>query len=334
MLPVEHGGSLARAEALFPLAPRPFVDLSTGINPHAYPLFELPASALTRLPEPSRIADLCLAAARSYGAKANEIVAAPGTQALLPLVAGLCAAGTAAILGPTYKEHEQAAAVAGHEVREARSFDALAEADLAVVVNPNNPDGRIIKRSDLLALAAHMRAKSGLLVVDEAFMDVSPRMESVADAVEQGGLVVLRSFGKFFGLAGVRLGFAISTPSAVARIAARLGPWAVAGPALEYGLRAYADKAWQETMRVRLAQDVARLDSCFSRFGIEIAGGTSLFRYIVIDSAAGLHRHLGERGILLRAFSDRPRALRCGLPGNEPAWQRLEEALSAWEESR
>ncbi len=331
-MPVEHGGSLARAGALFPHAPRPFVDLSTGINPHAYPLFDLPASAFTRLPEPSRIAELCAVAARNYGAKANEIVAAPGTQILLPLVAELCSRGTASVLGPTYQEHARAAAVAGHEVREVRSFDALAEANLAVVVNPNNPDGRLISRGDLLALAAHMRAKSGLLVVDEAFMDVAPRAESVADAAEQGGLVVLRSFGKFFGLAGVRLGFAISAPEIAAKLAARLGPWAVAGPALEYGLHAYADKAWQESMRVQLAQQAARLDSCFAGVGIVVTGGTGLFRHIAIDNASRLHRHLGERGILLRAFSDRPRELRCGLPGSEAEWLRLEEALAAWEE--
>jgi len=334
LLPVEHGGNLARAEMLFPLAPRPFVDLSTGINPHAYPLFDLPASALTRLPEPSRIAELCAFAAHNYGAKTDEIVAAPGTQILLPLVAELCAPGTAAILGPTYQEHARAAVVAGHAVREVRSFDALAEADLAVVVNPNNPDGRTISRRHLLALAAQMHAKSGLLVVDEAFMDVGPRAESVSNAAGQGGLIVLRSFGKFFGLAGARLGFAIAAPAIAARLNARLGPWAVAGPALEYGLRAYADKTWQESMRLQLAQEAQRLDSCFSRAGIAVTGGTSLFRHIAIHNAASLHRHLGEQGVLLRAFSDRPRELRCGLPGDESEWQRLEEALSAWEEKR
>ncbi|MCO5065514.1 MAG: threonine-phosphate decarboxylase CobD [Rhizobiaceae bacterium] len=331
-LPVEHGGSLARAAAEFPNAPKPFVDLSTGINPHHYPFFDLPASALTRLPEPSRVAELCATAAVAYGASPGTLVAGPGTQVLLPLVASLAQPGRAAILGPTYQEHARAAAIAGHEVSEVGDFDALADAGLAVVVNPNNPDGRVVERGQLIELANRLHARGGLLVVDEAFMDVGPRNESVADAVEEGGLVVLRSFGKFFGLAGVRLGFAIAAPSLAAQLAARLGPWAVAGPALEYGLRALADKGWQEGMRGRLAREAVRLDRCLANAGVAVTGGTSLFRHIATDAAARLYRHLGGRGVLLRSFADRPRELRCGLPGSEEGWRRLEAALAQWRE--
>jgi cobalamin biosynthetic protein CobC len=240
--------------------------------------------------------------------------------------------GNAAILGPTYKEHARAAAVAGHHVSEVHSFDALGAADLAVVVNPNNPDGRVVSRSALLGLARHLDARGGLLVVDEAFMDVGPRAESVADAAPQGGLVVLRSFGKFFGLAGVRLGFAIAAPRTAARLAARLGPWAVAGAALEYGLSALADKGWQETMRHRLAQEATRLDKYLANAGVGVTGGTSLFRHVTLDGASRLYRCLGGHGVLVRAFADRPRELRCGLPGNEAEWKRLAGALAAWRE--
>ncbi|TIV95161.1 MAG: aminotransferase class I/II-fold pyridoxal phosphate-dependent enzyme, partial [Mesorhizobium sp.] len=249
---VDHGGSLGRASALFPHAPQPFVDLSTGINPHSYPLFELPATALTRLPEAGQLRELAEIAAAAYGApSAAHVAAAPGTQILLPRVASLVRPGKVLVLGPTYAEHARAAAIAGHAVAEVSDFDALAEADLAVLVNPNNPDGRVIEKPRLLDLAALLHAKGGLLVVDEAFMDVGPVEHSLAGNVGEGGIVVLRSFGKFFGLAGVRLGFALTDALTAERLDAQLGPWAVAGPALEYGIRALSDAAWQADMRQR-----------------------------------------------------------------------------------
>jgi cobalamin biosynthetic protein CobC len=332
---VDHGGSLGRARALFPYAPQPFVDLSTGINPHSYPFFELPATALSRLPEAARVRDLADVAASAYGApSAANVVAAPGTQILLPRVASLVSPGKALVLEPTYAEHRRAAAIAGHVAMEVDDFDALAGADLAIVVNPNNPDGRIVERKKLLALAEKLRARGGLLVVDEAFMDVGPLGESLAGDVEQGGIVVLRSFGKFFGLAGLRLGFALADALTVERLEAQFGPWAVAGPALEYGIRALADSGWQAEMRRRLARDAARLDALFGRFGVAVAGGTTLFRYIRLADAAGLFSVLGERGILLRHFSGRPEVLRAGLPGEGEEWQRLESALADWSQQR
>lgn len=330
---VEHGGSLGRAHALFPNAPQPIVDLSTGINPHHYPLIELPAEAFTRLPEPSQIAELTRVAARAYGAPSPEnVVCAPGTQILLPRVAALVKPGRAAVLGPTYQEHGPAAALAGHSVREVTAFADLADADLAILVNPNNPDGRVVARTDLISLASALASRGGLLVVDEAFMDVGPQAESVDGDVDAGGLVVLRSFGKFLGLAGVRLGFALAARPQAKRLVDELGPWAVAGPALEYGLTALADLEWQNGMRLRLSSEAARLDALFARAGVAMSGGTSLFRHFHVDPAKGLYLWLGEAGIFLRAFADRPDELRCGLPGSEAEWARLEEALMRWAE--
>ncbi len=331
MAAVDHGGSLARARALFPQAPEPFVDLSTGINPHSYPLFDLPATALLRLPEQERLHDLRTVAAAAYGAPSpQEVIAAPGTQILLPLVARLVKPCRVAVLSPTYAEHARAAAIAGHGVQEVRDFDELANADLAVVVNPNNPDGRVIERSRLLTLAEKLREKGGLLVVDEAFMDVGPREQSLAGDVGQGGLVVLRSFGKFFGLAGVRLGFALAGREILSRLETQLGPWAVSGPALEYGLRALGDRNWQEAMRARLYAESERLDALFERHAAPVGGGTPLYRYLDFPRAAGLFSVLGRRGILLRHYEDRPTVLRVGLPGSEEEWSRLEIALEEW----
>ncbi|CDX51978.1 Threonine-phosphate decarboxylase [Mesorhizobium plurifarium] len=311
------------------------MDLSTGINPHSYPLFELPATALTRLPEAGQLRELAEIAAGAYGApSAAHVAAAPGTQILLPRVASLVRPGKALVLGPTYAEHARAAAIAGHAVAEVGDFDALVEADLAVLVNPNNPDGRVIEKARLLDLAARLRAKGGLLVVDEAFMDVGPIEQSLAGDVAEGGIVVLRSFGKFFGLAGVRLGFALTDPLTAERLDAQLGPWAVAGPALEYGIRALSDANWQADMRKRLAQDAGRLDALLGRFDVPVSGGTSLFRYLSSPEASSLFSALGECGVLVRHFAERPQVLRFGLPGNDAEWQRLESALAAWASRR
>lgn len=330
--PVDHGGSLETARTLFPGAPEPVIDLSTGINPHSYPLFDLPATALTRLPEPGTLRRLSAIAAETYGAPSHDhVVAAPGTQILLPLAMALVAPGRARVLGPTYKEHARAAALAGHEVREVETPAQFDGADVIVVVNPNNPDGRVMPRAHLLALAARQKARGGLLVVDEAFMDVGPRAESVAGDVAQGGLVVLRSFGKFFGLAGVRLGFALADPETAALLSARLGPWAVAGPALEYGARALSDGFWQAAMRARLAEDATRLDALLAAAGLQVAGGTTLFRFLRHADASALFAALGREGILVRRFSDRPDCLRLGLPGSEAEWQRLVAALAGWQ---
>ena len=327
----DHGGSLARAERLFPDAPKPWLDLSTGINPHPYPTGDVPASAFSRLPEEARLRELTAAAAYAYGAPSHDlVVAAPGTQILLPLTASLIPPGRAAIWSPTYAEHRRAAALAGHAVSECADLDQLAAADLAIVVNPNNPDGRLHERAPLLDLAAHLDRQGGLLVVDEAFMDVGPADASLVAEAERGGFVVLRSFGKFFGLAGLRLGFAIGPHGLVERLRARLGPWAVSGPALEIGIAALSDLQWQAEMRARLAGAAAQLDARLARAGLSAAGGTDLYRFLRTPDAADIFAHLGRHGILVRSFAHDRQALRFGLPGGDEAFERLARALAAW----
>ncbi|WP_157033641.1 threonine-phosphate decarboxylase CobD [Belnapia moabensis] len=317
---VAHGGDLEAARQLFPKAPAPFLDLSTGINPHGYPVPPLGAEVFARLPEPAALARLEALAAERYGApSAAHVVAAPGTQILLPLVAGLVPPGEARILGPTYAEHRRAAELAGHAVGEVGAVEGLEGAGLAVLVNPNNPDGRLVERRVLLDLTA------GLLVVDEAFIEVMPPGASLAGAVGRGGLVVLRSFGKFHGLAGVRLGFALAEPKVVERLRARLGPWAVSGPAIAAGMKALGDTVWAEAMRGRLAAEAARLDALLGRHGLEVIGGTALFR--LARGPEGVFAGLGRQGVLVRRFEGRPGLLRFGLPGDEPGWERLGRAL-------
>ena len=330
--PPVHGGDLGGARRLFPAAPEPFVDLSTGINPQAYPMPALPAEAFARLPEPAAFAALAAVAAEAYGAPSPAgVVAAPGTQILLPLVAGLAPTpGRAAIVVPTYSEHARAAALAGHDVFDITEPAAGADADLVVVTNPNNPDGRLRTPQELMRIAEHLREQDGLLVVDEAFMDVAPQAMSLAPHVGCGNIVVLRSFGKFFGLAGVRLGFALTAPPLAARLAALLGPWAVSGPALAVGAMALADRAWIERTRLRLAEEAQRLDTMLAGTGLDPVGGTALFRLVRTNRAADLFNHLGRAGILIRVFPEKPDRARFGLPGDADAWLRLERALGAF----
>ena len=324
-----HGGDLAAARRQFPDAPEPLLDLSTGINPDSYPLPQLPVDAFTRLPDEASLRRLNAAAAAAVGAPSGDhVVAAPGTQILLPLVAQLRPAGRARVLGPTYAEHLRVATLVGHLAQEVATLDDLAEADLALVVNPNNPDGRMVERDALTAIAAAQERRGGLLVVDEAFMDMRPVEASLAGAVDRGGVVVLRSFGKFYGLAGLRLGFAVAAAPIAARLAAMLGPWAVSGPAIAIGTTALMDVTWANATRRQLNHAASRLDALLVGAGLDVIGGTALFRLVQTPGAAELFDHLGRGGIIVRRFTERPTWLRFGLPHGEKAWRRLHGALA------
>jgi cobalamin biosynthetic protein CobC len=330
LAPLDHGGDLGAARKEFPGAPEPFLDLSTGINPFPYPLSPLPPEASTRLPGPASLAKLLAIAAEAYGAPSPaHVVAASGSQILAAQTAFLLARGRATILAPTYSEHARVAELAGHNVVEAADVTQLAESRIAIVVNPNNPDGRIVPKDALLALADRLRRRGGLLLVDEAFMEVGPYGVSLADQTARGNIVVLRSFGKFYGLPGLRLSFAIAPPEIAARIAAAVGPWPVSGAALAVATTALADIAWREKTRGLLAEAAARLDGLIAKAGLELIGGTSLFRLVRTREAPELFQRLGEAGILVRRFTDYPAWLRFGLPDRESAWQRLAAALPA-----
>jgi cobalamin biosynthetic protein CobC len=325
--PLAHGGDIAAARKMFPGAPEPFIDLSTGINPHPWPLPALPDEIFSRLPDRASIRQLAAVAAKAYGAPSPEhVVPAPGTQLLLPQVAGLLKPGKALILRTTYAEHRRAAALAGHEVADVTGVSQLRDADLAIVVNPNNPDGRIVEKRALLSLADSLQ-HDGILVVDESFADVAPGI-SLADETDRDNIVVLRSFGKFYGLAGIRLGFAIASPHLANRLDAILGPWAVSGPAVAIGEKALADVGWKSRTLDRLAADARRLDELLAKAELEIVGGTSLYRLTRSQDASDLFNRLGRAGILVRRFTEEPTWLRWGLPAVEIEWRRLGATLA------
>jgi cobalamin biosynthetic protein CobC len=327
--PWYHGGNLNAARRLFPNAPEPWIDLSTGINPVPYPIGDIPAASFTRLPEPSALAALEAAAAQAYGAGPSaDIVAAPGTQAIIQWLPYIFPARRVSILGHTYGEYAQCWRSAGAEIVSTNTLAEFATCDVGVLANPNNPDGRIIAPAELAGTAASFAARGGLLVVDEAFMDVMPASLSLVPALPNAGAIVLRSFGKTYGLAGLRLGFAIAPQKLGHRLRAALGPWAVSGPAIEIGRRALEDRSWLAQTITRLTHDMERLDHLLKIAGFVVVGGTPLFRLAEREDADVWFQRLGRAGILTRPFPARPSALRFGIPSDETGWVRLETALA------
>lgn len=321
-----HGGDLATAKALFPDAPEPWIDLSTGINPFPYPLPALPLSLWQRLPGAREEAALLAAARAAYRVRPESgVVAAPGTQILIELLPRLVPQARVAVLGPTYGEHALAWRKAGCEVREIADLAEAGGADVVVVVNPNNPDGRALGLAALTAVAGSLAARGGLLVIDEAFADFQPGI-SLVPALPPGALV-LRSFGKAYGLAGLRLGFAIGEARHVEALRGMLGPWAVAGPALEIGAQALADAGWLAAQERERGDDARRLDALLAKRG-RVVGGTALYRLLETPDAPQLFARLGRAGIYVRRFQSDPSRLRFGLPGDEAGWARLAEVLA------
>jgi cobalamin biosynthetic protein CobC len=322
-----HGGDLDEARRLFPRAPEPWIDLSTGINPIAYPVPPLPASLFARLPSPADHRDLEAAATEAYGAQdAAMVVAAPGTQVLISLLPHLRPRSRVAILGPTYAEHARSWRKAGHEVMDVEAQDRLVGADVAVVVNPNNPDGRLIDRANLLHLAEDLRPQGGWLVVDEAFADFEPG-ESLVPVLPSNA-IVLRSFGKTYGLAGLRIGFALAPEPIATALRSALGPWAVSGPAIEAGRKALRDRDWLEAARVARTDDARRLDALLEPVAEAPLRGTILYRLLESHRADELFRVLGEHGVWVRRFQYSPHLLRFGLPCTEAEWERLTTVLA------
>ena len=322
-----HGGDLDAARRQFPSAPEPWIDLSTGINPHAYPFLPPAADAWERLPQQSADRAVRLAAAKCYGAPdADMLVAAPGSQALIQIIPRLIETCEVAVLGPTYAEHAAAWARCGHRVREITSIADMGDAHVLVVVNPDNPTGRIVAAEELQHAAERLAQCGGLLVVDEAFADFSAPSVSVVPQLPPA-TIVLRSFGKAYGLAGVRLGFAVAHADLARRVRMELGPWAVSGPALAIGAQALADRRWLDEMRDKLDAGGRRLDELLAACGFKLEGGTHLFRLASLARAHDIADALGRDGIHVRRFEAHPHWLRFGLPNSNDAWQRLELSM-------
>ncbi len=315
----EHGGALDRARRRFGGAPGDWVDLSTGINPRAFPLPALEARDWCALPDIDAHEALVDAARHFWNVPAEAgILPAPGASALIARIPLLAPPGKVQIRRRSYNEHAAAFAHAGWEVVESASSGDVRPA-ARVVVNPDNPDGRLWD--------GWPDDDGTLLVIDESFCDTTPTHSHVALAARPD-TVVLKSFGKFWGLAGLRLGFAIGRPGPLARLGEMLGPWPVSGPALKVGAAALSDTGWANDTRAWLDAQARRLDGVLAAHGARPVGGTSLFRLYDVGDAARWHAALGRGRVLGRVFSHTAAWLRLGIPGSDRAWAQLETALA------
>lgn len=323
MVTRDHGGNLDAAIRAWGGAAADWIDLSTGINRVPWPLPALDDADWRNLPTRAAIASLHEAARAAWGVS-GAILATSGAQGAIQMVPRLGPPGRARVLSPTYNEHAAALRAAGWQVEDVPGLAALAGADLAVVVNPNNPDGRRFAPADLLALAGQV----GRLVVDESFADPQPAW-SLAGQTGREGLLVLRSFGKFYGLAGLRLGFVLGSRPDIAALADMAGPWPVSGPAIAIGRAALADRAWAEATTARLTAEAARLDALAEGAGWKPLGGCELFRLYDTPDARAAQDRLARARIWSRIFPWSGRWLRLGLPGGDAEWARLAAALAA-----
>ncbi|MEM0985088.1 MAG: threonine-phosphate decarboxylase CobD [Pseudomonadota bacterium] len=323
-----HGGALDEMRAQFPGAPAPWIDLSTGINPHPYPDVSISRDALAHLPNAAIDLACRRAMAEAIGTAPDAIVLAPGSELMIRLLPEMLRPRDVAILSPTYGDPGALWRAAGaNTIETANPLDIADQVDTVVICNPNNPDGRTFSPIALEAARRTLAARRGWLVVDEAYGDLDP----AASLAPKGGadsLVILRSFGKFFGLAGVRLGALIAPKALRAAMADRLGAWPVSGAALEIGARAYRDHDWQAETRKTLVSAAARLESLLRASGLRVIGGTALFQYVQTPDAHALWRHLGRKGLYVRRFAWSQQHLRIGLPPNAESETRLAEALS------
>ncbi|NWD72260.1 threonine-phosphate decarboxylase [Pseudomonas gingeri] len=324
---LEHGGRLRKAVEHYGIAEADWLDLSSGLAPWPWPIPPIPERAWARLPETDD--GLEQAACTYYSAPL--VLPVPGSQAAIQLLPRLRRSGKVGVLSPCYAEHAEAWRRNGYIVREVLEHEVdffLDSLDVLVVVNPNNPTGLSLAPEQLLEWHGRLAQRGGWLVVDEAFMDNTPQ-RSLAAHSHKVGLIVLRSFGKFFGLAGVRLGFVLAEAQLLKLLAEQVGPWAVSGPTRVLGQVCLADTAGHERQRVRSEQASQRLVELLTRFGLAPQGGCALFQWLVTSRAEALHEFMAGRGILLRLFTQNS-SLRFGLPANEADWLRLEQALSAF----
>jgi cobalamin biosynthesis protein CobC len=328
-----HGGQLGVARSLFPDVPQPWMDLSTGINPRSYPAPRASQRSRNRLPEPTELARLEALAAPTFGVDdPTRVVATAGTECALRLLPQILNLKAAVIVGPTYGSHADAWTRAGALTQTIGLDEVPSHAERAVgltIVNPNNPDGRIVERARLLELHDSLARHYGTLIVDEAFADVAPEISVAAEAGTTAAprLVVLRSFGKFFGLAGLRLGFIVAARPLAATIRGLIGEWPVSSDAIAAGLAAYADRRWADRERDVLQRAAQRLDRLLALSGFELAGGTALFRFARAADARERFERLLAAGILVRPFDFAPDLLRFGLPRGRDQWRRLAAAL-------
>ena len=319
-----HGGRVRAAAQTYKIPVSRWLDLSTGINPNGWPVPELPPDAWQRLPEFND--GLINIASNYYGCR--SILPVAGSQAAIQALPQLRSISRVGIVWPGYAEHARSWRMTGDAVKLIRPNEvdeALSSIDVLIIINPNNPTGHYFDPKTLLLWHRYLVARGGWLIVDEAFIDATPQL-SLAEYCPRPGLIVLRSLGKFFGLAGVRMGFVLAEKEVLRLLNEYLGPWSVSNPARWVAKHALADYSWQSETCSALEDATIRLEELLIAHDLEPTGGTHLFQWVKTPRAKASHIALARRAILTRFFNA-PLSLRFGLPENEQQWNRLESAL-------
>ena len=322
---LEHGGKLYSAAQHYDIPVADWLDLSTGINPNGWPVpTKFPTEVWSQLPQQD---DGLVTAAHDYY-QCESLIAVAGSQAAIQALPYLRSKSRVGIMTPAYAEHAYAWQQAGHEVipLDIDSIsNAITQLDVLVIINPNNPSAQQFRSEQLLSWHQQLEAKNGWLIIDEAFIDPTPE-HSLATHCPTDGLIVLRSLGKFFGLAGLRIGFVLAEAKLLQQLANRLGPWPIAHASRYIAQLALQDTTWQQQCRHVLREQGTRLQQLLASVGLPPHGSCALFQWVKIDEAELIHQDLAQQGILTRVFKV-PASLRFGLPKSEHDWQRLHTTL-------
>jgi len=321
---LKHGGRLLEAAQQYQIPTSKWLDLSTGINPNGYPVPNIPDSIWQRLPEEQ---DELISTAQNYY-RSPSILAVAGSQAAIQSLPLLRSAGTIGIITPSYAEHAYAWEKAGHKILTMAASEVnqhIHLLDTLILINPNNPSAETFTQKQCLSWLEKLNQRQGWLIIDEAFIDTTPEL-SLSKLAPLKGLIILRSIGKFFGLAGLRAGFVLAEPSVLNPLNELLGPWALSNPSRFVCTQALQNTAWQEEARQQLQQQSQRLNILLKQHQLSPTGSTHLFQWVQTEQATYIHEQLAKQAVFTRLFKQ-PASLRFGLPANEAAWQHLESAL-------
>lgn len=325
---LQHGGSLDHMKRVFPSAPAPWLDLSTGINPWPYPLSNIHISDLHHLPTKTSLENCRDAMSAAFLCPAETILPTPGSEILIRLLPTVLKPPTIAVLSPSYNDHTYTWKKAGCSVIQAKNpMEHIDNVDCIILCNPNNPDGRTFDFETLTTLHAAMRKRNGWLILDEAYIDLYPHLSFTSQA-GSNNLIILKSLGKFYGLAGLRLGALIAPQSILEAMSERLGVWSISDLVLNIGAEVYQNSTWKLQTRTHLKNASVRLNTLLSHSGLTIAGSTDLFSFISTPNSHHLWKRLAQEGIYTRRFAWSESHLRIGIPPSDQAETRLANALN------
>jgi cobalamin biosynthetic protein CobC len=336
-----HGGQLNNVAKLFKRPLNEWLDLSTGISPISYPIPSIPQIIWQQLPQTSN--GLIEAAKRYYGT--GNIITTSGSQAVIARLPSLYLNYTKRLPNKIdvwlpvvgYKEHERSWHDAGFNIKRYQNLPTFKDLKLnaiVVVINPNNPTGELHQQHTLKALLKTVESLSGWLIIDEAFMDVITPNQTLIDLSTNKHLFVLRSIGKFFGLAGIRIGFLSAHSMWLLKLQQLSSPWEVNGPAQFIAEQALKDHTWQSAQRKTLIALSIKLEMLLTETfadstnnclkNIEVSG-CGLFKTLVHPQATEIYQKFCHQGLYVR-LCDENNALRFGIP-DQKQYKTLEKLL-------